>query len=93
MDTDNVLWIICLALVIAIGIPALLYLSLRRGQDINAIDLMRHAVGRARIPWADEDEALAELSRRVSRLQEVERDLAAPAEEDSPHPVQENEET
>jgi hypothetical protein len=93
MDTDNILWVVCLAVGIAIGIPALLYLSLRRGQDITTIDLMRHAVGRARAPWGKEDEALAELSRRVSKLQEMERGLAAPATEDSPPPVQQNEDT
>jgi len=91
METDNILWVVCLAVAIAIGIPALLYLSLRRGQDINTIDLMRHAVGRARVPWGDEDEALAELSRRVSKLQEKEADLAAPAMEDSTHPFEQKE--
>jgi hypothetical protein len=68
MNTDNVSLVVCLGIAIAIGIPAILYLSLRRGNETNAIDLMRHAVSRSRFPWEEEDEALAELSRLVSDL-------------------------
>jgi hypothetical protein len=70
MDPDNAFLIICLGIVGAIGIPAALYFSLRRGHEANAINLMRHAAGRARHPWEDEDESLAELSRRVASLKE-----------------------
>jgi hypothetical protein len=69
MDPDNAFLIICVGIAGAIGIPAVLYLSLRRGHDANAISLMRHAVGRARQPWKDEEEDLAELARRVAELQ------------------------
>jgi hypothetical protein len=75
MNTDNVLPVACLALAIAIGIPAILYLSLRRGQEASFISLMRHAVSRARFPWEDEDEDLAELSRRVDQLRSHEHQI------------------
>jgi hypothetical protein len=73
MDMDNGYLIVCLGIGIALGIPAIIYLSLRRGNEANAINLMRNAVGRARFPWEDEDKALAELARRVSNLQESEQ--------------------
>jgi hypothetical protein len=70
MESAKIYLIVCLAVFLAIAIPAGLYFSLRRGREAGAIDLMKHAVGRARHPWEDEDEALAELSRRVAGLKE-----------------------
>jgi hypothetical protein len=78
MESAKIYLIVCLAIFFAFAIPAGLYFSLRRGKEAGAIDLMRHAVSRARHPWEDEDDALVELSRRVASLQESRRAEESP---------------
>jgi hypothetical protein len=68
MDTSKVLWVVCLAMVIAIGIPAALYAAWSHGNQAGWIEMLQRAAGRARQPWKGEDNDLAELSRRVNEL-------------------------
>lgn len=71
MDTDRAFLIICLTVGAVILFNVMIYLSLRRGNEITTIDLMRRAARRARNPWKDEDDALQELSDLVSGLKTV----------------------
>ncbi|UCH59194.1 MAG: hypothetical protein JSV61_13370 [Anaerolineales bacterium] len=68
MDPGKAGLVICLTLFIVIGINAAIYASIRRGNTVGQIELLRKAAKRARNPWEDEDEALKELSKRVSEL-------------------------
>lgn len=68
MDIEKAGLVICLTVFIVVGINAALLASLRRGNEASQVDLLRRAAGRARQPWAKEDEALQELSRRVAGL-------------------------
>jgi hypothetical protein len=68
MDTSRVVWIVCLALVIAIGIPAALYVATSHGDQAGWAEMLQRAAGRARQPWKSEDDDLAELSRQVKAL-------------------------
>jgi hypothetical protein len=55
----------------------MIYLSLRRGNEVTTVDLMRKAARRARNPWQDEDEALQELSEIVAGLRPDENEVEA----------------
>ncbi len=68
MDTSKVFWVVCLALVIAVGIPAALYAAYSRGNQTGWLEMIQRAAGRARQPWEGEDNDLAELSKRVNEL-------------------------
>jgi len=57
----------------------MIFLSVRRGEDVTTIDLMRKAARRARNPWKDEDDALQELSDLVSNFKSSSQE---PTEED-----------
>jgi hypothetical protein len=46
----------------------MIYLSLRRGDEVNTVNMLRKAARRARNPWKDEDDALKELSNLVEKL-------------------------
>jgi len=74
LDLDKAGLVICLTLFIVIGINAAIYVSLRRGNTVGQIELLRKAAGRAYKPWEEEDEALSELSRRVHELRKHEED-------------------
>jgi hypothetical protein len=67
-QTGGAVVAICLAAVIGLGVPAMLYAGLRRGGTIGQIELIKRASGRAGKPWKPEDDQLAELSRRVEEL-------------------------
>lgn len=82
MDSGRVLLIICLTIVGVIVLNAVLYLALRRGQEANAINLLRRAAGRARDPWKDEAQALEELSQLVAGLDQAQRDNSAETDGD-----------
>jgi len=69
LDLDKAALVICLTLFIVIGINAAIYASLRRGNTVRQIELLRKAAGRVRNPWEEEDQALSELSRRVKELE------------------------
>lgn len=68
MDLDRATLVVCLTVAAVIAFNVMIYLSLRRGNEITTIDLMRKAARRARTPWKDEDDALQELSELVSDL-------------------------
>lgn len=69
MDLDRAFLVVCLIVAAVIALNVMIYLSLRRGNEITTIDLMRKAARRARNPWKDEDDALKELANLVSDLQ------------------------
>ena len=69
MDMDRALLVICLTVGVVILINVMIYLSLRRGNEVTTVDLFRKAAKRARNPWKDEDDALRELSDIVAGLQ------------------------
>ncbi len=68
MDTSKVVWIVCLALVIALGIPAALYVATSHRDQTGWAEMLQRAARRARQPWKSEDDDLVELSRRVKAL-------------------------
>jgi arginyl-tRNA synthetase len=68
MDLDRATLVVCLTVVGVIAFNVMIYLSMRRGNEVTTIDLMRKAAQRARNPWKDEEEALQELSDLVSGL-------------------------
>jgi hypothetical protein len=75
MDLDRATLVICLTVAAVIAFNVMIYLSLRRGNEVTTVDLMRKAARRARNPWKDEDEALQELSDLVSDLKTPTREL------------------
>ena len=74
MDLDRALLVICLTVGAVILFNVMIYLSVRRGDEVTTINLMRKAARRARNPWQDEDDALQELSDIVSGFKSVEGD-------------------
>jgi hypothetical protein len=70
MDSNRATLVICLAIIIAIGIPAAIYAMLSRGKEAGIIELFRSAAQRGRDPWQSEDDALRELADRVAKLKE-----------------------
>ena len=70
MNSEKITLVVCLTLFMVVGINAALYVALRRGGEASLIELTRRAVHRLRDPWKDEDEALQELSRLVSKFKE-----------------------
>ena len=69
MDLDRAFLVIILTVGAVILFNVIIYLSVRRGNEVTTIDLMRKAARRARNPWQDEDDALKELSEIVTGLQ------------------------
>lgn len=72
MDPNRVFLVICLTIVAVVAFNVIIYLSLRRGNEVNTIDMFRKAARRARDPWKDEDDALKELSNLVASLKKGE---------------------
>jgi len=68
MDLDRAFLVVCLTVGAVILFNVMIYLSLRRGNEVTTVDLMRNAARRARNPWKDEDDALQELSEIVAGL-------------------------
>jgi len=68
MDLDRAFLVVCLTVGAVILFNVMIYLSLRRGNEVTTVDLMRNAARRARNPWKDEDDALQELSDIVAGL-------------------------
>lgn len=82
MDFNKVFLVVCLTILGVIALNAIIYLSLRRGDEANAIDMVRKAARRARDPWKDEDDALEELSRLVT---DIRRDISEKQLEEENH--------
>jgi flagellar biosynthesis chaperone FliJ len=57
-----------MVIVLVIGINGFLILALRKGKDIQQIQLWQKAVNRARDPWQTENKELKELSQLVSKF-------------------------
>ena len=68
MNPDRVILVIVLTILIVIGANGIIYLSLRRGNDANMVDLTRKFFQNARNPWQAEDQSLQELSHLVEDL-------------------------
>ncbi len=68
MDLDRATLVVCLTVAAIVAFNVMIYLSLRRGNEVTTVDLMRKAARRVRSPWKDEDDALQELSDLVSGL-------------------------
>jgi hypothetical protein len=85
LDPDRAFLVICLTLVIVVGVNAVIFSILRRGNEAGQIELLRRAASQVKQPWSKEDDALKELSKRVAELKEK-RETIAPEEkgEDSP---------
>jgi hypothetical protein len=66
-ENNDILLVICLALLIGAGVPAMVYAGLRRG-GVSQFSLIRKAGNRARKPWEYEDNQLEELGREVEKL-------------------------
>lgn len=60
--------VLCILLVLGLGVPASLYLTARRGQGLEQIELLKRAAKRARNPWQAEDDRLDKLARKVDEL-------------------------
>lgn len=82
MDMDRASLVICLTVGVVILINVMIYLSLRRGNEVTTVDLFRKAARRARNPWQDEDDALRELSDIVAGLRSN-NEQTDPSEEQS----------
>lgn len=68
MDYSKLILVFFITLVLVVGVNATIYVMLRRINGIGEIELFRRAANRARRPWADEDDALEELSMRVQAI-------------------------
>ncbi len=68
MDPNRVFLVVCLTIGGVIAFNVMIYLSLRRGNEVNTVDMFRKAAKRARNPWKDEDVVLKELSNLVAGL-------------------------
>lgn len=73
MDPVKTIIVICVTLFIVIGINAAIYVALKRGNEVGQIELLRKAAQTARNPWRVEEEALKELSSRVSKIREQQK--------------------
>jgi hypothetical protein len=70
MDLDRAFLVVCITVFAVVAINVGIYLSVRRGDDVNTINMFRKAARRARDPWKDEDDALTELSNLVERFKD-----------------------
>lgn len=85
MDMDRAFLIICLTVGAVVLFNVMIYLSLRRGNEVTTIDLLRKASRRARNPWQDEDEALQELSDLVAGLRTNREQSESKDEQEDPN--------
>lgn len=68
MNLDKAALVILITLFAVIAFNAILFLSLRRRNDSNQIEMLRRTGERLRQPWQKEEEAMQELSKRVADL-------------------------
>jgi hypothetical protein len=69
MHHYNPALVICVAVVLIIGVNAFLFSLVYRKDGVSQIDQLRAMGRRAKAPWKDEDDALAQLSKDVAELQ------------------------
>ncbi len=86
MDFGKAFLVVGITLAIVVLFNVLLYLwAVRRRQGPGEFHLISKAAKRVRNPWQDEDDDLAELSRRVGPLRERSgsvADLPSPSNEE-----------
>jgi uncharacterized membrane protein affecting hemolysin expression len=68
MDSSKVPVVICLTIIIVIGVNAVIFGMLRRGNEARQVELLRKAARTMRQPWSVEDQNLQELSRKVAEI-------------------------
>jgi hypothetical protein len=76
MDLERAGLVICVTLFFVIGLNALIYLSVSRGNLTGSFDLVRRATQRVRDPWKPEEDDLKELSNLVAGLKEGNLELS-----------------
>ena len=69
MQTDSILFVICLVALLVVAVNGGLLVLLLRSRMPEEIRLLRKAASTARDPWRKEDQDLAELRRRVTDLE------------------------
>jgi hypothetical protein len=75
MNLERAALIVIITLFVVILFNVGLYLAFRNeGSSGNLVEMLQRASKRAKHPWKDEDEALAELSRRVKELKIADED-------------------
>lgn len=70
-ETENVLFALGAAALIVLSVNLVLIIPRLRSRMHREADAARRATERARAPWKEEDEAAAELHRRVAGLREA----------------------
>ncbi|MGH2627003.1 MAG: hypothetical protein ACRDHY_10175 [Anaerolineales bacterium] len=70
-ETEKVLLALAAATLIVLGVNLVLIVPRLRSRIAREADAARKAAERARAPWREEDETLAELHRRVAGLREA----------------------
>ncbi len=75
-EPDKVLFALGVAALIVLGVNLVLIVPRLRSRIGREAEAARRAAGRARAPWKEENEAAAELHRRVAGLREA--DAASP---------------
>jgi len=88
MEFEKAALVVCITLFFVIGINALIYLSVTRGNVTGSIELFRRASERVRDPWKAEDDNLQELSCLVAELQKNESKVRTSS---NSHEVERNE--
>lgn len=68
MDIEKLALVLCITAFLVVGLNAALFVSLRSRKTRGQIDLIHKAAQRARRPWGEEEDALKELSQRVTAL-------------------------
>jgi hypothetical protein len=72
IDNNRVTIVLCLTVAAIVLINLMIFSLLRRKPDnsVGQIEMLRRAAQRARQPWQEEDDNLAELSRKVAALKQ-----------------------
>ena len=70
MDLEKAGLVVCVTLFFVVGLNALIYLSVSRGNLTGSFELFRRATQRVRDPWKPEEDDLQELSNLVAGLKE-----------------------
>ena len=69
-QTGNAILALCLAALVGLGVPAMIYAGLRRGSGLGQIELAKRSFSRAKQPFKPEEDQLAELAKRVEKFKQ-----------------------
>lgn len=72
MDTGRLILIFCAAIFIGVGVPAALFLMMKRDNSANIAGALKRGAQTARHPLKKNSDDLEELSRRVEALRKQE---------------------